>query len=1020
LPDLSDNLAARLMLPLARVSSAAICPFCGSTVVPESALCDGCGKSIADTGTTSVSSSFPESVTELPTFGGALPDPRSRTSHRQLLSSGDRFGPRYTILKLLGVGGMGAVYQARDSELAVAVALKVIRPPDGRVTADLERRFVRELVLARQVTHKNVIRIHDLGEVDGTKYISMPFVEGADLAKVLHTRGALPIAETLRLVRQVADGLSAAHEAGVIHRDLKPGNILVNEEFAIITDFGIANSVTNAAEDEVIGTARYMAPEQARGEGVSHRADIYAFGLILFQMLAGRCWNADIFTEEILAGSREAFREYTPRSDWPNGINRVLSRCLAIDPLKRYGSGAMLVDDLSTLDASGHIVARPSFFQVPSSWPVIGGRLLARGTAIASIALLLAVPVVGGVAYVTSARVTRNALIQPERKSILVADIANRTGDPIFDGIAEPVLTEALERASFIDSYPRRDAKALVTQIARGEPLDTAHARVIAQREGINAVLGGSITKQGSGYRVAIDVIDPISGTVLSSRTATARGRDDVLRIVGDVGDSLRSALGDTAPESAQLSGRETFTASSLEAARAYSEGQDLLNASQYAASVPKFEKAVMLDPRFGRAFASWAVAASALGQRGEAERLYKQAFSVTDRMSERERLRTYGTYYLTVAQAYEEAVTNYTKLVELYPADRAAHGDLAVAYFYTLNFAKALEAGRRALSLYPAATTLRNNVALYAMYSGDFNTAAQEATRVLEADSTYFRAYTPLVVSAILTRSQPAAPLYERMAATGPVGASRAATGLADLAMYEGRYSDAARMLPAAIAKDQTRHDLAGVAIKSIVLAEASLAIGSKTRAAVVARQAVAADRGESVLFAAGRVLIGAGETDAAERLADELRQRTEGYSRVYADILKADLALTRRAPADAVEALRAAQRAADLWLVNFQLGVAYVGAGRFPEAIAAFDRCVLRRGEATVIFLDGSGNDIPSVRYLATLPYWHARAQEGLGLRSQAAENYRQFLTVRTAADDPLTRDARSRVSKLGAKEL
>ena len=194
---------------------------------------------------------------------------------------------------------------------------------------------------------------------------------------------------------------------------------------------------------------------------------------------------------------------------------------------------------------------------------------------------------------------------------------------------------------------------------------------------------------------------------------------------------------------------------------------------------------------------------------------------------------------------------------------------------------------------------------------------------------------------------------------------------------------------------------------------------MGAKARAAVAARQAVAADRGESVLFAAARVLIGAGETASAERLADELRQRTEGYSRVYADVLKADLALMRRQPADAVDALRAAQKAADLWLVNFQLGVAYVEARRFPEAIASLDRCMQRRGEATAVFLDGSGSDIPSVRYLATLPYWQARAQEGLGLSAQAAENYRQFLAVRAAADDPLTRDARSRVSGLGPKQ-
>ncbi len=209
------------------------------------------------------------------------------------LQVGQSFSPRYHIIKLLGVGGMGAVYQAWDAELSVAVALKVIRIDRRRGSAspEAEKRFKNELLLARQVTHKNVVRIHDLGEIDGIKYITMPYVQGDDLKTVLHRDGKLPIARALRLARQIAAGLGAAHDAGVVHRDLKPPNIMIggagDDEQALIMDFGISASTSEAASGGVFGTLEYMAPEQSTGAVVDARADIYAFGLILYEMLVG-------------------------------------------------------------------------------------------------------------------------------------------------------------------------------------------------------------------------------------------------------------------------------------------------------------------------------------------------------------------------------------------------------------------------------------------------------------------------------------------------------------------------------------------------------------------------------------------------------------------------------------------------------------------------------------------------------------------------------------------------------------
>jgi serine/threonine protein kinase len=249
-----------------------------------------------------------------PGIPGAEPQPRPQAGASGPLEVGHGFGGRYHIIRLLGMGGMGAVYQAWDTELEVALALKVIRPDateDPDLAAEIERRFKRELLLARQVTHPNVVRIHDLGEFEGIKYITMPYIQGTDLGDILTKQGTLAVPEALPIASQIAAGLLAAHDAGVIHRDLKPANIMIDaNRHALIRGFRIARASASSepavagvglprrgrtlgANDAtrigtVIGSIDYMAPEQARGEKVDHRADIYAFGLILYRMLVGR------------------------------------------------------------------------------------------------------------------------------------------------------------------------------------------------------------------------------------------------------------------------------------------------------------------------------------------------------------------------------------------------------------------------------------------------------------------------------------------------------------------------------------------------------------------------------------------------------------------------------------------------------------------------------------------------------------------------------------------------------------
>ncbi|HEX7798385.1 MAG TPA: serine/threonine-protein kinase, partial [Vicinamibacterales bacterium] len=299
------------------------------------------------------------------------------------LPIGKDFG-RYHIIRMLGIGGMGAVYQAWDGELEVAVAIKVIRPEslkDPRAAAEVERRFKRELLLARQVTHKNVVRIHDIGEIEGIKYITMDYVKGTDLSSRLRRETRLSVGVVLPIARGIVSGLIAAHAAGVVHRDLKPANIIISDEGeTLIMDFGIARSasgrgpssgadvrpttavgpITRAFEATmvgvIVGTVEYMAPEQAKGLEVDHRADIYSLGLILYDALVGgyRSISAESAVAELqgrMAKAPPPVRTVLP--EIPKALERVISKCLEPDADKRYQTSEELAADLARLDDHG-------------------------------------------------------------------------------------------------------------------------------------------------------------------------------------------------------------------------------------------------------------------------------------------------------------------------------------------------------------------------------------------------------------------------------------------------------------------------------------------------------------------------------------------------------------------------------------------------------------------------------------------------------------------------------------------
>lgn len=932
------------------------------------------------------------------------------------LEIGQAFGSRYHIMRMLGIGGMGAVYHAWDAELEVALALKVVRPDiadDPESAADIERRFKRELLLARQVTHPNVVRIHDLGEIDGIKYITMPYVEGRDLSEILAGTTVLPVSEALPLARQIAAGLAAAHAAGVVHRDLKPANIRIDREGrALIMDFGIARAAAGPADaragrastapgaagatrlGSVMGTIEYMAPEQARGEAVDHRADIYAFGLMLSRMLVGRRYAtgaADALTD--LKARMEAapptLREID--ANVPEALDRIVARCLQPRPEERFATTDDLVAALERLDDHGAPRLQPHG-RTWRSWTVAAGLagVLVAGT------------------WWAAQRAAPPAAIARDPLAVLIADFRNETGEPVFDGLVEQSLGVGVEGASFVAAYPRSAALRIARQIKAGDRLDEPAARLVALREGVKVVLAGRIGKRGPGYVVSARAVDPGSGRVLFLSEAGPAARDEVLAAIASVSTDVREGLGDTRADEV----KETFSAASVEAASEYIKAQEQFAAGNDEAALEGYRRAAERDPAFGRAYGGWATAATRLGRREEAAALWKKALAHLDGMTERERYRMLGAYYTLVTRNYDKALDTYATLVKEYPADGAGLNNLAVGHFRKLDFAKALEHGRRLLAIYPKSPLYRTNFALYAMYAGDFDTAAREARRLVDEEAASYDAYLPLAVAAVgATDLAGARRVYEAMARTGEPGASLATVGLADLALYVGDPHEAASLLREGIGSDQRTGNLTGATGKQVALAEALVMLGRPAAAVQAVKQALDAGRAEATVVPSALVLLAARRAADAAQLGAALDEHLEPQSRAYGRLVAGHVARAAGRRVEAVEAFREAIKLADLWLARFGLGLAYLEAGAFAEALSEFEACQKRRGEASAVFLD----DVPTLRYLAPLDYWIGRAQEGLGLVPEAHRSYRKFVALRTAGSpDPLLQDARRRLGE------
>ena len=917
---------------------------------------------------------------------------RTRLGDTGLLEEGTEFGQRYHIIKLLGVGGMGSVYQAWDKELGVAVALKIIKLPEDADESDaraLEERFKRELLLARQVTHKSVVRIHDLGEIDGTKYITMTYVEGSDLSHILKAEGKLTVPRVLRIARQVLEGLAAAHNAGVVHRDLKPANIMIDaDDQALIMDFGIALSSRDGKHksEGIVGTLGYMSPQQATGQPVDQRTDLYALGLIMYDLLGGRKMDRD--AESMMADmlgrigkAPEPIRTVNP--DVPEGVERVITKCLEPNVEARYALAADVLAAIDGLDENGIPIPVPPRFT----------RMTMAGAA-------LAVVLVIGATWTIA---TRKPPPAPAPVSVLIGDFQNTTNDPTFDHMLEPVLRLALEGAGFISAYDRNGISRNMG-VPPPEKLDERTATELAVKHGVGVVLTGSVDRQGNAYAVSVKAIEAVTGKVISSANSRAASKEQVLSAAGKLASTVRQALGDDTSDSKQLFAMDTVSATSLEVVRNYAAAMDALSNSRFEEAGAGFGKAVELDPNFGLGYAGLAVAAHNQDRTQDAQKYIKEAVRHLDSMTERERYRTRGLAFEWTSD-YQACVKEFSDLIERYSSDAMARNNLAVCLTYLRELPKAIEEMRQAIKILPNRRLYHENLALYAAYSSDAQ-AAEEEARAIEKPSLF--GLLPLAFAQILKGELPqAAEIYRSFTKFDQLGVSYAASGLGDLAIYEGRYSDAVKIFTEGAAADEAAKDADRAASKFTQLAHAQLLRQQKTAAIAAADKALAISQAVKIRFLAARIYAAAGAAAKARAVANSLASELQAEPQAYGIIVEGEAALQAGDARQAVKLLIEANKIFDTWLGHFALGRAYLGAEAFMQADAEFDRCIKRRGETLALFLD----EEPTVGYLPPIYYYQGRVREGLK-SSGFAEPYRAYLAIRgESKEDSLAAELRSK---------
>ena len=697
------------------------CPACATENPATQTYCGACGARLSATVTPGDS---------LPTTAASAPGE---------LATGATVAGRYQVIEELGRGGMGRVYKVFDTEVQERIALKLLKPElaGDRDTLD---RFARELKLARRITHRNVCRLYDLGREGSTSYLTMEYVAGEDLRRLMRQVGTFGSGQIVRLARQLCEGLAEAHRLGVVHRDLKPQNICVDEDGnAKIMDFGIARLVRGQAitgAGVIVGTPQYMSPEQVDGQEVDPRSDLYSLGIILYEMATGRVpFDGD---EPLAVAHKQKYEmpadPRTLNSQVPAALGGLIVKCLAKDKSARYQSANEVRADLDKiaqgLPTTEQVVAanRPTStqFTIP-----LGPRPLLV------LAAALAVIVVGLLLWRPWAQ---RVPVSPRtgKPTVAVTWFDNQSDRADLDRVLVGLLTTNLSRDEGLEVVSTQRMFDILRQIGRADTrtIDRSIATDVATRAGAGTMVTGNVVRLGEQVRITTELVDVSTGRIVATLQEDGKRLDDVIPMVDRLTEQIRQRLGVSRAASAQVFRVADVSTSSLEAYEHYQRGFDWLLRWDYTVAEQELDRAVAIDPTFAGAWvalawarAGFAYAFNLFADNAPARQAIAEAGKHIGKATERERL------WADLAQAAFDrdgarSLRCAAELVARFPDDWWGNAGLIQSRMSQGDNRGAAEAAERYLELNPSDANTYNMLAYAQARAGNIEAAVSSVRK--------------------------------------------------------------------------------------------------------------------------------------------------------------------------------------------------------------------------------------------------------------------------------------------------